>query len=68
MTSHRRTTLLLPGTRHTAATMDSDEDSLTLHDDTVYDTAYDNVYDVYYDVHEETDVDYGDGPWSDGIG
>ena len=52
----------------TAATMDGDEDSLTLHDDTVYDTAYDNVYDVYYDVHEEMDVDYGDGPWPDGIG
>ena len=57
----------------TAATMDSDEDSLTLHDDTVYDNAYDtddNVYDVYdvygvydvYDVHEEMDVDYGDRP------
>ena len=44
---------------------DSDEDSLPLHDDTVYDDAYDtddNVYDVYYDVREKMDVDYGDGP------
>ena len=44
---------------------DSDEDSLTLHDDTVYDNAYDtddNVYDVYYDVREKMDVDYRDGP------
>ena len=65
---------------HEAAdAMDSEDDSLTLHDDTVYDNAYDtddNVYDVYYDVHEEMDVDYGappgatrpDGPWPDGIG
>ena len=55
----------------TAATMDSDEDSLTLHDDTVYDKAYDtddNVYDVNYDVHEEMDVYYGDKPLPDGIG
>ena len=53
--------------------MDSDEDSLTLYDDTVYDKAYDtdgNVYDVYYGVHEEMDVYYGDpdGPLPDGIG
>ena len=59
--------------------MDSNEDSLALHDETVYDNAYDtddNVYKVYYDVHEEMDVDYGDppgatrpdGPWPDGIG
>ena len=63
--------------------MDSNEDSLILHDDTilvcdnvlVYDTD-DNWYDVSYDVHEEMDVDYGDptgttrpvGPWPDGIG
>ena len=44
--------------------MDSDEDSLTLHDDTVYDNACDtddNVYDdVYNDVHEEMHVDCGD--------
>ena len=65
---------------HEAAdAMDCDNDSLTLHDDTVYDNAYDtddNVYDVYYDVHEEMDIDYGDppgatrpdGPWPDGIG
>ena len=67
-------------TPHEAAdAMDSQDDSLTFHDDTVYDNAYDiddNVYDVYYDVHEEMDVDYGDplgatrpdGPWPDGIG
>ena len=39
--------------------MDSNEDLLTLHDDTVYDNAYDadvNVYYVYYGVHEEMDV------------
>ena len=59
--------------------LDSEDDSSTLHDNTVYNTAYDpddNVYDVYYDVHEEMDVDYGDppgatrpdGPWPDGIG
>ena len=59
--------------------MDSGDDSLSLHDDTVHNNAYDsddNVYDVYYDVHEEMDVDYGnppdatrpDGPWPDGIG
>ena len=57
--------------------MDSEEDSLTLYDDTVYENAYDsddNVYDVYYDVHEEKDVDYGDPPGAlrpdrpDGIG
>ena len=63
---------------HEAAdAMDSEDDSLTLHDDTVYDIAYDpddNVYDVYYDVHEEMDVDYGDPPGAtrpdgpDGIG
>ena len=50
--------------------MDSDEDSLTLHDDTVYYNAYDtddNVYDVNYYVHEEMDIDYGE-PWSAGIG
>ena len=68
-----------PLVSETAATMDSDEDSLNLHDDTVYDNAYDtddNVYDVYYDVYEEMGVDYGeppgatrpDGPWPDGIG
>ena len=61
-----------------ADAMDSDENLLTVHDDTVYDNAYDtddNVYDVYYDVHEEMDVDYRDppgatrpdGPWPDGI-
>ena len=59
--------------------MGSDEESLTLHDGTVYENAYDtdgNVYVVYNDVHEEMDVDYGDlpgatrpdGPWPDGIG
>ena len=59
--------------------MDNDEDSLTLHDDTVYDNTYDtddNVYDMSYNVHEEMDADYGDplgatrpdGPRPDGIG
>ena len=59
--------------------MDSDDDSFTLRDDTVYDNVYDtddNVYDVYYDVHEEMGVHYGDAPgatrpdrpWPDGIG
>ena len=40
--------------------MDSEDDSLTLHDDTVYDNAYDtddNVYDVSLLR-----------PWPDGIG
>ena len=38
-----------------ADAMDSDEDLLTVHDDTVYDNAYgtdDNVYDVYHAVHD----------------
>ena len=50
--------------------MDSEDDTLILHDDTVYDNAYDtddNVYDVNYYVHEEMDIDYGE-PWSAGIG
>ena len=50
--------------------MNSEDDSLSLHDDTVYDNVYDtddtddNLYDVYYDVHEEMDVDSPGARWT----